>query len=104
MAMTAGNHVLVTRVQSIVPINWRRRALIFHSTLTALRLIIGIVDVALVRISNYPDGTCKYSDEEFVSDLKIDMSVSHPTKKKSIRSGALYTPCTIRLSIYMSPS
>ncbi|KAL9540873.1 hypothetical protein MBANPS3_009445 [Mucor bainieri] len=65
LAMTAGNHVLVTRVQSIVPINWRRRALIFHSVLTALRLIIGIVDVALIRISNYPDGTCEYADEEF---------------------------------------
>lgn len=73
LAMTAGNHVLVTRVQSIVPINWRKRALIFHTSLTALRLIIGIVDVALIHISNYPDGTCKYTDEEFVSDLNVDM-------------------------------
>ncbi|CAO0796053.1 unnamed protein product [Mucor circinelloides] len=82
LAMTAGNHVLVTRVQSIVPINWRRRALIFHTSLTALRLIIGIVDVALIHISNYPDGTCKYTDEEFwgpvytLYDTLIDLYVT----------------------------
>lgn len=65
--MAAGNYVLVTRVQSIVPIDWRKRALIFHTSLTVLRIIIGIVDVGLVHISTYPDGTCDYRDEEFVS-------------------------------------
>lgn len=65
--MTAGNHVLVTRVQSIVSINWRKRARIFHTSLTVFRLVIGIVDVCLIHISTYPDGTCEYRDEEFVS-------------------------------------
>lgn len=74
LAMTAGNHVLVTRVQSIVPINWRRRASFFHTTLTVLRLIIGIIDVALIRISNNPDGTCEYADADFVSGLNVNMS------------------------------
>ncbi|KAK4517268.1 uncharacterized protein ATC70_000600 [Mucor velutinosus] len=82
LAMTAGNHVLVTRVQSIVPINWRKRALVFHTTLTVLRLIIGIIDVALVNIGNYPDGTCEYTDEEFwgpvytLYDTLIDLYVT----------------------------
>ncbi|CAO3654371.1 unnamed protein product [Mucor hiemalis] len=65
LAMTAGTHVLVTRVQSIVPIDWRRKALVFHSTLTILRLIIGMVDVGLIQISNYPDGTCEYTDQDY---------------------------------------
>lgn len=65
--MTAGNHILVTRVQSIVPIHWKRRGNIFHTTLTVLRFLIGIVDVALINVSIYDDGTCEYRDEEFVS-------------------------------------
>jgi hypothetical protein len=67
--MTAGTHVLVTRVQSIVPLGWRRRALYFHTTITILRFLIGGVDVALISISAYPDGTCEYVDEEYVSTL-----------------------------------
>jgi hypothetical protein len=65
--MTAGNHVLVCRVQSIIPIDWRKKSLIFHITLTVLRFMVGMVDVALIHIANYPDGTCEYTDEEFVS-------------------------------------
>ncbi|KAG2195528.1 hypothetical protein INT46_006185 [Mucor plumbeus] len=81
-AMAAGNYVLVTRVQSIVPIDWRKRALIFHTSLTVLRIIIGIVDVGLVHISTYPDGTCDYRDEEFwgpvytLYDTLIDIYVT----------------------------
>jgi hypothetical protein len=67
-AMAAGNHVLVCRVQSIIPIEWRKKSLIFHITLTVLRFVIGMIDVALIHITNYPDGTCEYTDEEFVSN------------------------------------
>jgi hypothetical protein len=86
-AMTAGNHVLVTRVQSIVPIEWRRRALWFHSSLTVLRFLIGVVDVAIVQISYFPDGTCDYVDQDYwgpvytiydtVLDLYVTMSISY---------------------------
>lgn len=65
--MTAGNHVLVCRVQSIIPIDWRKKSRIFHIALTAIRFVIGMIDVALINIGNYPDGSCEYTDEEFVS-------------------------------------
>lgn len=65
--MTAGTHVLVARVQSIVPVNWKRKSLVLHSFFTVLRCIIGVIDVGLIHIENYPDGSCKYIDEEFVS-------------------------------------
>ncbi|KAI8639175.1 hypothetical protein BD408DRAFT_350460 [Parasitella parasitica] len=80
--MTAGTQVLVTRVQSIVPINWRKRSLVFHTLITVLRLFVGIVDVALIHISNYPNGTCEYTDEEFwgpvytLYDTLIDLYVT----------------------------
>ncbi|KAI8984698.1 hypothetical protein BDF20DRAFT_861274 [Mycotypha africana] len=61
----SGNHVLVTRVQSIIPFAWKSRALIFHSTLTVLRFLIGIVDVATVHLSYFEDGSCEYYDAEF---------------------------------------
>ncbi|KAI9354395.1 hypothetical protein BD770DRAFT_324830 [Pilaira anomala] len=63
--MTAGTHVLVARVQSIVPVNWKRKSLVLHSFFTVLRCIIGVIDVGLIHIENYPDGSCKYIDEEF---------------------------------------
>lgn len=65
--MTAGTHVLVTRVQSIVPIEWRRRAIYFHSSITILRFIIGVVDVVVVQLGFYSDGTCLYVDQEYVN-------------------------------------
>ncbi len=82
LAMTAGTHVLVARVQSIVPVDWKRKALIFHSTITVLRLIIGVVDVALIQIDNYPNGTCEYTDQEYwgpvytLFDTCIDLYVT----------------------------
>lgn len=69
--MTAGTHVLVTRVQSIVPVDWKRKSHIFHSTLTVVRCIFGLVDVGLINIENYPNGTCKYTDQEYVSFKNI---------------------------------
>lgn len=65
--MTAGNHILLARVHSILPIHWRRRGFMFHTALSILRFIIGVVDVVLIKISIYEDGTCEYRDEEFVS-------------------------------------
>lgn len=81
-AMAAGTHVLVSRVQSIVPVDWRRRALIFHSMITAFRLIIGVVDVALINVGNYENGTCEYTDQEYwgpvytLFDTCIDLYVT----------------------------
>jgi hypothetical protein len=66
IAMAAGTAVLAARVQSIIPVFWQRRTNILHNIIILLRIIIGVVDTALIHISTFGDGSCKYTDEEFV--------------------------------------
>jgi uncharacterized membrane protein HdeD (DUF308 family) len=66
IAMTAGTAVLVARVQSIIPVFWQRRTNILHNIIILLRFFVGVVDTALIHISAFDDGSCKYRDEEFV--------------------------------------
>ncbi|KAG1260871.1 hypothetical protein G6F68_007108 [Rhizopus microsporus] len=81
-AMTAGNAVLVSRVQAIIPFQYKRIAYIFHWTVTVLRLAIGIVDACVVIITNNPDGSCLYADNRYwgpvytLYDTVIDVYVT----------------------------
>ncbi|CAO3688216.1 unnamed protein product [Rhizopus microsporus] len=80
--MTAGNAVLVSRVQAIIPFQYKRIAYIFHWTVTVLRLAIGIVDACVVIITNNPDGSCLYADNRYwgpvytLYDTVIDVYVT----------------------------
>ncbi|KAI8061835.1 uncharacterized protein B0P05DRAFT_556843 [Gilbertella persicaria] len=86
IAMTAGNYVLLCRVQSVVPLEWRKRTQILHTILTVLRFIVGIVDVVLIKINIYSNGACDYEDQEFwgpvytlydtVLDIYVTISIS----------------------------
>lgn len=69
--MTAGNAVLVSRVQAIIPFQYKRIAYIFHWTVTVLRLAIGIVDACVVIITNNPDGSCLYADNRYVTQYYV---------------------------------
>ncbi|CEG67429.1 hypothetical protein RMATCC62417_03862 [Rhizopus microsporus] len=67
IAMAAGNAVLVSRVQAIIPFQYKRIAYIFHWTVTVLRLALGIVDACVIVITNNPDGSCLYADNQYVT-------------------------------------
>ncbi|KAI8380839.1 hypothetical protein BD560DRAFT_387289 [Blakeslea trispora] len=84
--MVAGDFVLLCRVQSVVPIDWRKRSQILHYTLIAIRLLIGIVDVVLIRITVYSTGACDYEDQDYwgivytfydtILDIYVTISIS----------------------------
>ncbi|ORE02512.1 hypothetical protein BCV72DRAFT_234566 [Rhizopus microsporus var. microsporus] len=80
--MAAGNAVLVSRVQAIIPFQYKRTAYIFHWTVSVLRVVLGIVDACVIVISNNPDGSCLYADNQYwgpvytLYDTVIDVYVT----------------------------
>lgn len=68
IAMTAGTAVLVFRVNSIIPIHWKRVSLIAHILMVVFRLLIGIVDTCVVIVGTFDDGTCDYDDPKYVRE------------------------------------
>lgn len=69
-AMTAGTAVMLMRVHAIIPIQWKKCALIAHTMVVIIRFIIGIVDVVVVTITNHDTNTCKYKNAKYVKTLK----------------------------------
>ncbi|KAI8973209.1 hypothetical protein BDF20DRAFT_945460 [Mycotypha africana] len=74
--------VLLMRVQSIMPIAYKMKTLILHCSALFIRIILGIVDVILIHMDNYADGTCHYVVKEYwgpvytLYDTFIDLYVS----------------------------
>ncbi|RCH99239.1 hypothetical protein CU098_010439 [Rhizopus stolonifer] len=64
-AMTAGTAVMLMRVHAIIPIQWKKCALIAHTMVVIIRFIIGIVDVVVVTITNHDTNTCKYKNAKY---------------------------------------
>ncbi|KAI8875719.1 hypothetical protein K501DRAFT_202014 [Backusella circina FSU 941] len=65
-----------------MPIFWQHRTNILHNVIIIVRIIVGIVDTALIHIGTFDDGSCKYTDEEFwgpvytLYDTLIDLYVT----------------------------
>ncbi|KAF7721611.1 hypothetical protein EC973_004358 [Apophysomyces ossiformis] len=80
--MVAGTLVLLGRVQSIVAPQDRKKMRILHISLAVLRAIIGIVDVALIKLGVAADGQCLYADTLYwgpvytLYDTVIDLYVT----------------------------
>lgn len=67
LAMTAGAAVLLDRTGAIVTGIWKSRLAIAHAVVLALRLGVGIVDVALLVEIQQTSGPCVYGENSFAS-------------------------------------
>lgn len=65
-AMAAGTAVMLSRVQAITPIQWKKSAAALHILLVILRFAIGIVDIVVVTITVHDTNTCKYKNAKYV--------------------------------------
>lgn len=66
LAMAAGTAVMLSRVQAITPIQWKKTAAALHILLVILRFAIGIVDIVVVTITVHDTNTCKYKNAKYV--------------------------------------
>ncbi|KAI8368418.1 hypothetical protein EDC96DRAFT_441596 [Choanephora cucurbitarum] len=84
--MVAGDYVLLCRVQSVVPVNWRKRTQALNYILIGVRFLIGIVDVVLIKITVHPTGACNFEDQDYwgivytfydtILDIYVTVSIS----------------------------
>ncbi|KAG0765217.1 hypothetical protein G6F60_004995 [Rhizopus arrhizus] len=82
LAMAAGTAVMLSRVQAITPIQWKKTAAALHILLVILRFAIGIVDIVVVTITVHDTNTCKYKNAKYwgpvytLYDTSIDIYVT----------------------------
>lgn len=81
-SMTAGTAVMLMRVHTIMPIQWKKSAAITSSILVIIRFIIGVVDVVVIAVTNHIAKTCKYKNSKYwgpvytIYDTVVDIYVT----------------------------
>ncbi|KAI8062108.1 hypothetical protein BC940DRAFT_309551 [Gongronella butleri] len=82
LSMAAGTYVLMSRVHSIVSLEWKTASKYSMRIAVAARIIIGILDTVYLNVAVLDDGSCFYEDNYYTgpiytfADLLIDLYVT----------------------------